>query len=367
MADNQKSQPTILIRKSDGTTERVTLDEFKRRKMMKTSVESVPKKASAVLPHPIPLLFESDIVHPKSVARPQTLPHAIPLVEESEVRTSARVMSTSSTTQAVATTTPVQHFFEHSSARFDHQSLLEEDVSEVATLRNTGESTHLGSGTAVFSSTVSIPPDLRSRAEALVLSWKKGVRDQHQFLEYALKSPRDGGLGLTEGEGRQLFADVTKNARVEPPKPVPPPRSRGLVSPSIPSSASARPSLAPRATPASVIQEVSRATPVSTIMGPVEEAASFSIEDLRRLSRDPHKASEMFLAKFSGWKDESYLLYLQARDSWRGSPLFRLYIDMTVDALERGVTVAAFLEGSGLSYDEYLALATLNHEIEMIG
>lgn len=396
MADNI-SQPTILIKKADGTTERITLEEFKKRKQVKREESVVPdteergnlstredvSRAKPLVAHkgqvrrPVPIIPTVATSKPASSTPRRVIP-IIPTTTSSTATSETNVSTPSSVApQAVsehhlATTTPVARIFQqpHSSSvasvahtkKEDLRSLLDEDVSEINSLRERESVYHVPTTQVNFSSSVVLPKDLEARASALILSWKKGIRDEYQFREYAMKSPAEGGLGLSPEDAQKLFFEISGNATLvtaSVPKPVPP---RASAVPPLPP----KPSMRPVSVPARVIQEVHTQDAVPTVMGPREEMLSFSIDDFRRLSRDPKTAGEMVLSKFSGWKDESYLLYLQVRDSWRQSPLYRMYIDRTVEALETRQTVATVLRGGDLSYAEYQALVEVNRKFEML-
>ncbi|GEM_PF-3531174 len=400
-----KQQPTILIKKSDGTTERITLEEFKKRKQMKrtesgvsdtkdrsnsaretSTVSSIPHKdvphVKPLVAHkgevrrPIPIIPTVATSKPSSPTPRRVIPIIPTTVSASTSETNVSIPSSAVPQvvpeQHLATTTPVARIFQHpqssvavpvvSTKKEDLRSLLDEDVSEINSLRERESVYHLPTTQVNFSSSVTFPKDLEARLNALVLSWKKGIRDEHQFREYAMKSPADGGLGLSLDDTQKLFFEISGNATLvsaSAPKPVPP---RASSAPPLPP----KPSIPPVHAPARVIQEVRSGDTVPAVMGPREEILSFSIDDFRRLSRDPKTAGDMVLSKFSGWKDESYLLYLQVRDSWRQSPLYRMYIECTVRALETRQTVATVLREGQLSYTEYQALIEVNRKFEMM-
>ena len=404
MADISK-QPTILIKKADGTSERITLEEFKKRKQMAAQTKpdivvekkdenedkklkmedtnssqqrQVDLKTQSPIKRTIPVVEEVEKPLEKPIQR-----RAIPLVEESDIANSPQPIASRervsipvvSTEKHVAMTTPVINVFSQPATSkpapkkiqpMDHSSLLEEDDSELRSLVKERAAVHEPAPLVAFSSSVKIPKDLEARMSALVLSWKKGIRDEHQFLEYAMKKERDGGLGLSQADAEKFFSEISNTATLSkaPQKPTSSPVS--MVSQQrVPSQMKKIPATS-IPTSAPIIREVDSRDTAPRVMGPVEESAAFTIEDFRRLSRDPKVAAEMILAKFNGWKDESYLLYLQVRDSWKRSPLFHIYIDETVIAIQKRMTVAQILEGNELTYGEYLAIADINHKLGMM-
>lgn len=409
MAD-AKIQATILVKKADGTTERITLEELKKRKQAvkeqansvraqpvstPTPVSELPKiepTVESVQRRTIPLVQEiQEKSEPVKIRRaiplveevipkpePVKMSRAIPLIEETPVV--IPTIPAARTESQVATTTPVTHVFEQpisitkpifsSGKKVENtRSFLDEDHDEISALEKKHGTTHTPVTSVSFSSSVPIPKDLEARTNSLILSWKKGIRDKHQFLQYAVRAAGEGGLGLSQGNAEKLFLEISENAELKKPvaplhhTPRPPADSLGLRPASIPQK---RPMTQQIPNPPSLIREVASVRETSRVMGPTEEAGAFTLEDFRRLSRDSKVAGSMLLAKFSGWKDESYLLYLQVRDSWRRSPLFRLYIEQTVFAIERNVVITSALEGGSMNYDEYVVIADVNHKLGMM-
>ncbi|MBP9732199.1 MAG: hypothetical protein KBD29_01935 [Candidatus Magasanikbacteria bacterium] len=399
MVDAQKPQPTILVKKADGTTERITLQEFRKRKQTSVSPAPVPepkvleKKVVVTPPTPpkrvISLVEEEKIARPMAQAPKPVVPQpprrVIPLVEEVEVVKPSVVSKVVPTTPVVqnethiANTTPVTKVFEQpmvpklvrkteNKADSDHRSLLDEDDSEI---RAIGEKkgqvvSHTPAASVSFSSSVIIPKDLKARTDALILSWKKGIRDQYQFIEYAVRPASEGGLGFTKVDAMKLFEEISHSTTLGAPRPQSRPASVPSAAPlssSLSTPSQKKPQLNHIPNSTTLIREIAPTREVTAVMGPIEESASLSILDFRRLSRVPKTAGEMVVAKFSGWKDESYLLYLQVRDSWRTSPLFRLYIEKTTEAVEKNLTITAVLQSGELTYEEYLAIAEVNKKL----
>ncbi len=418
MADTQKPQPTILVKKADGTTERITLQEFRKRKQANNeqrtknneqresqkqevtpaqvletrntnqksiNIESDLKQSARRV---IPLVEEEEVARPMAQApKPvvsQPPRRVIPLVEEVEMvkpSVAPKVVPTTPVVQTethITNTTPVIKVFEHpitpklaDTARgkaSDHQSLLDEDDSEI---RAIGEKkgqmvSHTPAASVSFSSSVIIPKDLKARTDALILSWKKGIRDQYQFIQYAERPASEGGLGLTKVDAMKLFEEISHSTTLGAPRPQHRPASVPSAAPlssSLSTPSQKKPQLNHIPNSTTLIREIAPTRDVTAVMGPIEESASLSILDFRRLSRVPKTAGEMVVAKFSGWKDESYLLYLQVRDSWRTSPLFQLYIEKTTEAVEKNLTITAVLQSGELTYEEYLAIAEVNKKL----
>jgi len=82
-------------------------------------------------------------------------------------------------------------------------------------------------------------------------------------------------------------------------------------------------------------------------LGPVDEIATFQLEDFRRLAGDPQQAAGRFLQKFETLKNESHILYVDAVHAWHTSPLYRQYQDVLVGALEQKKPVMEVLGDGG--------------------
>jgi len=132
-----------------------------------------------------------------------------------------------------------------------------------------------------------------------------------------------------------------------------------------------RPQQPPRTARASmqdkIMHDMRPAQQVSNAMGPLEEMERFALADLRRLSSDPDRAAERIVEKLTGWQEESYLLYLDARKAWFRSPLFKMYQEIIHKAIEKGQTIDDFLrvamEQNGLHPNEIRAIVEINRRL----
>lgn len=100
-------------------------------------------------------------------------------------------------------------------------------------------------------------------------------------------------------------------------------------------------------------------------MGPVDEIEFFSLVDFRRLSPKTENAKEILKGKFQSLQEESYVLFLDARDAWHKSPLFRTYQDMILSSLEQKIPLQNTLQqnSQGLTALELDALVEINHSL----
>lgn len=82
-----------------------------------------------------------------------------------------------------------------------------------------------------------------------------------------------------------------------------------------------------------MVRDITPTKPLN--LGPIEEIKYFTLTDFRRLSSDPAEAAARLKQKFANLKDESYILYLNALEAWRTSPLFNDYISASIDTLNQ--------------------------------
>lgn len=82
-----------------------------------------------------------------------------------------------------------------------------------------------------------------------------------------------------------------------------------------------------------IVRDITPTKPLN--LGPLEEIKYFTLTDFRRLSADPAEAASRLKQKFTNLKDESYILYLNALEAWRTSPLFNDYMAVSINTLNR--------------------------------
>jgi len=120
--------------------------------------------------------------------------------------------------------------------------------------------------------------------------------------------------------------------------------------------------------PESVVQDVSSpASSETKTTGPKQEIANFSLVDYRRLARDPKKCADMLFSKFVGWKADSFLLYMDTLDGWKGSFLNKMYVDTTVEAINKKMSVLQVLQtkdpANFITLAEYESLVDINSKL----
>jgi len=410
MADTK--QPTILIKKADGTKVRVTLDEFRKmrsegneeKEMINDNkqisnntqitnskpVEKVEEKSSSVT------LLKEEVQEPIVLIKKEPEP-----IVEDELMVE--------TPHELTMTTPVTDIFmDEAAANFewnerDNKSLLEEDTVEVDKLKKQGK-VHVGGHDLqehIKMPSVGIDEDLENRAKSLVISWKKGIRNDNQFLDYAMRDVNHGGLGL-DSEQANRFLTKSKDSKVnldnlfdivfeknkkkanqeeivaEKKEDTPTQlvdREEAKPEQVISENKTVNNVLAmdfskpfSHSIPSSVVQDVTSPEDLENkTTGPQEEIAGFSLVDYRRLAKDPKKCADMLFSKFVGWKADSFLLYLDTLDGWKGSFLNKMYVDTTVEAINKKMSVLQVLQtkdpANFITLAEYESLVDINSKL----
>ncbi len=375
--DNPKPAK-IPVKKSDGTTVFLTMEEFKEYK----------KKAAA----PVVVFTPS----PVEESKPKKLePGKIEKVSLSVVQ---------NTKTDLATVTPVKNIFvDEAAAKWkpaDHASLLDADVTEEKKFLPTPNPA-ADNATAILAKvkeqfTVPIPKDIEGRFDSLVLSRIRDVRSVIDFEQYAKKSKIEGGLGFEEDQVGLLLAIIAAAQKIATSSaPLPPkadtrndnksplqasgPRITPVMSPQ--SSKPPKPvtpfplpkegySFAPPSKSQStnsgakpMVQDVVMPRERKQTMGPIDEIQYFSITDFRRLSPKTENAREIFKSKFQSLQEESYVFFLDARDAWHDSPLFHLYQETILSTLRDKKTLADAMaqKTDGLTQAEVDAIVEINH------
>lgn len=379
--EDKKTQMKIPVKKSDGTTVFLTMDEFKEYKKNNAS----PKK------------LEAGKVETISVPAPTPEP-ILPMLASTETE--------------LATTTPVTNIFVDEAAAAapnipapqaqpewkstDHASLLESDVAEeTKSLPAPAASPATDNASAILAKVKEqfsppIAKDLEGRFDSLVLSRIRDVRSVIDFEQYAKKSVAEGGLALEEDQVSLLLAIIAAAQKIAAPATVITPQKPEVIpvsSPVAPVNEGIRitPVMSPHAAkprspfplpkeeysfspPPKVqnnkvaMQDVTPALRKQT-MGPVDEIQYFSLTDFRRLSPKTENAKEILKGKFQSLQEESYVLFLDARDAWHESPLFHLYQETILNILENKNTLADGLaqKSDGLTDPELNAILEINH------
>ena len=102
----------------------------------------------------------------------------------------------------------------------------------------------------------------------------------------------------------------------------------------------------------------------SQAVGPLQEIEIFSLVDFRRLSNKAVEAANRLKQKFINLKEESYLLYMNSWRAWRQSPLCQSYVSAVDMALSQKRPLVSVLgEKDKINLAEIEALITMEKEL----
>lgn len=346
----------ITIKKPDGTIEKITLEEFKARK--NKSAKPTPavtiKKAPAAPPKPA------------IISKPPKSEEASSLLEEITPQKNVGALLVSNDKKKEA-----------------------DDIIKKLNL--------------------TLAPHLVDRLRRQIALRIKDVRGEDEAREWLIRPERELGVGLNEAQAeivlkacRDYLAKTTKAPvpAVAPLKKSIPPTALRAEEEALPQKYSA-PKPPAAAAPfnafvrAPEVKEVKKfdellkmrdqagaleqqpkpAAPVRPLVrditparqsgiGPVDEIKYITLTDFRRLSAVPAEAAARLKQKFVNLRDESYILFLDALDAWKMSPLRADYLSRVNEAINLGrplETIAADKEK--IQLNEIKALIEMEKEL----
>jgi hypothetical protein len=103
------------------------------------------------------------------------------------------------------------------------------------------------------------------------------------------------------------------------------------------------------------------------IVGPVGELANFSLTDFRRLGSNLDTAVKSLKNKFDNLDKDSYLEFMKGKDAWFGSPIYREYQDTISMALAKNMKISEIRSSGdkdGLSPEELKAILSINDYLD---
>ncbi len=331
-----KFQPTILVKKADGTTERITLAELKKRQAGISPVSTVSTTAIA----PVSVVPVVTPVIPVSLPKTE-----IPAAFKSEDTSSLLSEEVPNSEHATTVIAP---------ARLDQVDKIIAQLS------------------------FKVQPQIENRLHSCVQLRLKDIRSEADTVDTCLRSIKDGGLGLTQTQAQELVLKSKPSAAVANNPPKEKEKEKETVVEKIiqQSAATQSDSIAglvakPNTSPTRPLSGFSKplmhdvkAKPVS--MSPLEEIQFFSLVDLRRLSSNPSEAVNRLKQKFVNLRDESYPLFMQSWSSWQSSPLFLNYIEAVDDALSQRKHLSLVTgEKEKISPAEIDALITMEKDLDI--
>lgn len=338
MADNT-TQPTILVKKADGTTERITLAELRVRQSgvpVTQEIVSVPVIVpNVVVPEKI------KFVEPK-IDQPRGL-----VIGPADVKSLLHEEAPNSPHADAPT----------SSARTDQVSKL------------------------IASLSFKVPSQFENRLRSGVQLRLKDIRSEADTRDLCLRSIKDGGLGLTQVQAEELVSktqptkslgiqkDQVSHAPVLPPMPVIEIMKKTDREAAVEKIIGQTPvSVSPVRTnqPQSFKPLMNDVKTKPAAMSPLDEIQYFSLIDLRRLSSQPSEAVNRLKQKFINLKDESFLLFMDSWNAWHNSPLYQSYTEVLDEALSQKSSLNTVLNTKEkISLAEIEALVKMEKELDI--
>lgn len=323
------NQPTILVKKTDGTSVRMTLAEIQAMKESKNNSNGEVHKKSP-LPNTVTTQAKKLLLTPELEPAPAEL-----LLTDTEPHLLHEEVQT------------------HEIARPELVASVSYDDIVATVLKQSG---------------LQPAPELMGRIRSLIISLLKGVRTATQVQEYAQSPIERGGLGLSPDETTGFLnalqstpglPHITLNKIPE--------NKKNISTISVPQHASMPlPQTTMYTTAIRAMRDV-EAPPQTPqpVMGPVEEMKNFSLLDWRRLAATPDKAKEIILAKFRGWQSESFFMYRDTRLAWLSSPLIRQYQATIVAAINANTRLSDAAAVGAVRVKETLSPADIAALVEV--
>jgi len=221
----------------------------------------------------------------------------------------------------------------------------------------------------------------------ILTTYFRGIRGTKE-IEYVLTLPRvSGGMELPVEKAKLICSmlgqhheelgkkrqEITIKAadnlqpvvdlkhRLEPPppsvynpalatKPLTPP-ARTMAKPPI-----VKPTTSPA--PGTVRPTISDVRPAQRVLaGPLEELEYMTLEDFRKLGRNESEIREEVLERIALLADQSLVKKIQGVKAWRKSPVFKMYLMLSLAGIQEGKEVVRVIEDKQIKHEDCLTLS----------
>ncbi|MBI4427091.1 MAG: hypothetical protein HY569_01215 [Candidatus Magasanikbacteria bacterium] len=385
------NQPTILVKKSDGTSVRMSWDEFqiymrnakdaKMRNEKKTSESQTPK---------------SKIITPKSEPRTpvgelpalesEVLPATTAPVKEIFVDEAKYMRNAKYAKMRTAKNYKIERLKDYGKKDWtadDNKSLLEDAVGEAVKTKSANVLPSKRDDLYdLFVKEIRFPikDEMRGRLNSLAVSFVKGVRTEDQMRGYLQRSEADGGLGFSEEQTSAVIGAIKKvwHLANTPLAPLREGSSQILSSERgnlrFPTKSEDH-KLPPRRRTGEVlgintkplVQDVTppKVEPTKKVsLGPIDEIATMTLTDFRRLATGGIDSVQVLRDKFSALRKESVIIYLQALDAWFASPVYKDYQNLIKRAVNEGRKLTEVVnDGGGIKWEELTRIAEVGRAV----
>lgn len=377
MLNTQKPELTILVKKPDGTTERVALDIVLRRGTRSERREAGDEGRGTSDEKSVP-----SIQSPK----PPTLQSEQTEAPDASTGTDRSLKSNST---ALTTTTPVKNIFldqakAHTWDAEDHRSPLDEplDLNRHSAPRLLPHDRNDEVEKVIRRSGLSIDPSLYPRLASMIQSRIKEIRTDDQVVAALHRSIEQGGIDCTAQEAEVILMAITevchlktaepkqtkKTAGIRPPiatplSPLPktPPRTlpvaRSLASGAKPILHDIHPP--PQSTPSSHVIPPTDLFSHTETVGPIDEIRGITLEHLRKLGNNQKERTERFALKFERLREEDIVGFLDAEEAWYQSPAYREYQQALRTSIKEHRPLFEVAKEQGMSEEDIDFYATI--------
>ncbi|MFA7653902.1 MAG: hypothetical protein WCX97_02560 [Candidatus Magasanikbacteria bacterium] len=379
------SQTMVTIRKADGTAERISLAELKKRQ-----APSVPQSSTAVS---APLVSPAKVSSPQKVVVNSYKPKIDPARVAFDVpKTRVDLPPIKSSVRPVSA--PVKNDFNDFASPFDNDL----PVSKPGISRTS--QTHADDISDIIKKlSFRIPDQYQNRLRSIIQLRIKDMRSVDDTSELAARSIKGGGLGITQLQADELIkvikyhvSDVKKDhlsksvannlpmveTTMEPATVTPFNSFVHKTASAFPAPVTSKPKdniknnnittggqLNSRLMGNFSKPQMNDIIYKPKEMGPMEEILYFTLTDFRRLSDSPTEAASRLWQKFINLKEESILFYFTAIKNWRSSPLYKDYARLMSKALAKKQKLADVIgDGSQIQLAEVKALIEMEKRLE---
>jgi len=360
MAD-QKPQPMVTVKKSDGTFVKVPLSELKKPvapvPAQAPKPQPTPKPAAPVQPSAPAAQQPSGQMPPKPAPKPAAAPAPAKPVAEKIAEQPKAPAPPKPQLQIKQAPKPKQWTREDAKSPLEEKPFAKSPSAPAVSQQREGQVDEV-----IKKLGFAVAPDIQNRLRSVVQLRLKDLRTEDETRETCQRPSREGGLNLSEQQADKLvkvcdeilMGGVTGEKTALPvlekeelpstaapfnafvhKKPEPAygqAQKEKAAEKIIEKQAPAEPAFKISSQPA-VKPTMQDIAPPSAEMGPVDEIKFLTLVDFRRLSAKPDEAAKRLRQKFYNLQDESILLYMDALDAYHRSPLYIDYVKLVCASL----------------------------------
>ncbi|MFH0987934.1 MAG: hypothetical protein V1763_01015, partial [Parcubacteria group bacterium] len=105
------------------------------------------------------------------------------------------------------------------------------------------------------------------------------------------------------------------------------------------------------------------------LFGPVEELANMALDGFRKLGKDKTEIANEVVEKIQMLAEESLTRKVEGINAWRSSPVYQLYLSMSMQGIREGKSIQVVIENrqqkneETLTLSEYEAVNEINGQI----